>query len=121
MAHRRSGNCVLWPLLLLPTSARCSCHIARSRRASSISSLSLPLTSLTVLCIVPLSCSLPASTPSLAPTPGSSPRTHVFAKNRRFMSLTHRYISKDHNQVRDRRMEEEDGRAEGERNGTAHV
>lgn len=34
--------------------------------------------------------------PSISQTTQASPR-NVFEKNRRFMSLTHRYISKDHN------------------------
>ena len=36
------------------------------------------------------------SNPSISQTTQASPR-NVFSKNRRFMSLTHRYISKEHN------------------------
>ena len=37
-----------------------------------------------------------SSKPSISQTTEASPR-NVFSKNRRFMSLTHRYISKEHN------------------------
>lgn len=41
-------------------------------------------------------CLVNTSNPSISQTTEASPR-NIFSKNRRFMSLTHRYISKEHN------------------------